>query len=58
MVLVSIGRPMSARMIRYYTHISTGAARAAVELLDREPILVGEVCGEMPDAKISKSVIH
>ena len=30
---------MSARMIRHYTHISSGAARAAVELLDKEPIL-------------------
>jgi len=30
---------MSARMIRHYTHISTGAARKAVELLDSDSIL-------------------
>jgi len=30
---------MSARMIRHYTHISSGAARKAVELLDSDPIL-------------------
>jgi integrase len=29
---------MSARMVRHYTHISSGAARRAVELLDSEPI--------------------
>jgi integrase len=30
---------MSARMVRHYTHVSSGAARRAVELLDSEPIL-------------------
>lgn len=30
---------LSARMVRHYTHISSGAARRAVELLDAEPIL-------------------
>jgi integrase len=30
---------MSTRMIRHYTHVSTGAARKAVELLDSDPIL-------------------
>jgi integrase len=30
---------MSARMVRHYTHISSGAARKAVELLDAQPIL-------------------
>jgi integrase len=30
---------MSARMLRHYTHISSGAARRAVELLDADPIL-------------------
>jgi hypothetical protein len=30
---------MSAHMVRHYTHISSGAARAAVELLDSDPIL-------------------
>jgi intergrase/recombinase len=30
---------MSARMVRHYTHVSTGAARKAVELLDSDPIL-------------------
>ena len=31
---------MSARMVRHYTHVSSGAARKAVELLDSDPILV------------------
>lgn len=30
---------ISARMVRHYTHISSGAARKAVELLDAQPIL-------------------
>jgi integrase len=30
---------MSARMVRHYTHVSSGAARKAVELLDSNPIL-------------------
>jgi integrase len=34
---------MSARMIRHYTHISSGAARRAVELLDQEPMLLGRL---------------
>lgn len=32
---------MSKRMLDHYTHISTGAARKAVELLDQEPMLTG-----------------
>lgn len=30
---------MSIRMLTHYTHITSGAARKAVELLDSEPIL-------------------
>ena len=30
---------MSTRMLTHYTHISSGAARKAVELLDQDPIL-------------------
>lgn len=30
---------INARMVRHYTHITSGAARKAVELLDSEPIL-------------------
>ena len=30
---------MSARMVRHYTHVCSGAARKAVELLDSDPIL-------------------
>ena len=30
---------MSAWMVRHYTHVSSGAARKAVELLDSDPIL-------------------
>lgn len=34
---------MSGRMIRHYTHITSGAARKAVEMLDARPILVPEL---------------
>jgi len=34
---------LSARMVRHYTHITTGAARKAVELLDAQPILAPTV---------------
>jgi len=32
---------ISAKMLRHYTHVSTGVARKAVEQLDAEPLLVG-----------------
>jgi integrase len=37
---------MSARMVRHYTHVSSGAARKAVELLDSDPILTPAVAPE------------
>ena len=37
---------LSARMVRHYTHISSGAARKAVELLDRDSILTPTVSEE------------
>jgi len=37
---------MSARMVRHYTHVSSGAARKAVELLDADPILAPIVQNE------------
>jgi integrase len=37
---------MSARMVRHYTHVSSGAARKAVELLDSDPILTPVQIGE------------
>jgi len=30
---------ISARMVRHYTHITSGAARKAVEMLDAQPII-------------------
>ena len=30
---------VNARMVRHYTHVTTGAARNPVALLDSEPIL-------------------
>ncbi len=42
---------MSARMVRHYTHISSGAARKAVELLDSDPILA-------PAQDAAKRVYH
>jgi integrase len=52
---------MSARMIRHYTHITTGAARRAVELLDQEPMLspstlsgaIAEAAGEPINSRIN-----
>ena len=38
---------MSKRMLDHYTHISTGAARKAIELLDQEPMLTGTL-GTVP----------
>src|SRR5207248_10005175 len=43
---------MSARMTRYYTHISSQAARQAVELLD-QPRFVGKFVGNAESAKES-----
>jgi integrase len=37
---------MSHRMLMHYTHITSGAARKAVELLDADSILVPSVAGE------------
>lgn len=36
---------ISARMLRHYTHVSSGAARKAVEALDAEPILTPTLSG-------------
>ena len=33
---------MSARMVRHYTHISTGAVRKAVEMLDANPVFCSQ----------------
>ena len=34
---------MSARVVKHYTHVSSGVARRAVELLDSDPILAPTV---------------
>jgi integrase len=41
---------MSNRMLMHYTHIASGAARKAVELLDSEPILAPTNLAQMPAA--------
>ncbi len=43
---------MSARMLRHYTHISTGAARKAVELLDAVPILTPSISQQNKEEKV------
>jgi len=43
---------MSARMVRHYTHISSGAARKAVELLDSDPILAP---AQHPEGKVYRA---
>jgi integrase len=44
---------MSARMVRHYTHFSSGAARKAVELLDADPILAQAQGADAPgDEKV------
>lgn len=50
-VVQSMVGHLSARMTRYYTHISSQAARQAVELLDRLPI-VGKFVGTEPQRKL------
>ena len=40
---------MSPKMLRHYTHISSGAARRAVELLDAEPLLAPSVQPQQPE---------
>lgn len=37
---------LSARMVRHYTHITSGAARKAVELLDEQPMLAPSLTAE------------
>jgi integrase len=37
---------ISARMLRHYTHVSSGAARKAVEIFDAEPILTATMQSE------------
>jgi integrase len=44
---------LSARMVRHYTHISSGAARKAVELLDRDSILTQTV--PVPEEKVYRA---
>ena len=39
---------ISSRMLRHYTHISSGAARKAVEALDAEPILAPSITEQQP----------
>jgi integrase len=43
---------ISARMLRHYTHIASGAARRAVELLDADPILVRTVVQVQPQPTV------
>lgn len=60
-VIQAIVGHISARMLRHYTHVSSGAARKAVEILDREPILTplcGEICGERAEKREQPSVIN
>jgi intergrase/recombinase len=37
---------ISSRMLRHYTHIASGVARKAVELLDKQPILAERIENE------------
>jgi integrase len=46
---------LSARMVRYYTHISNRAARAAVELLDNPAGVVGKFVGKTEDVEESNA---
>ncbi len=39
---------ISSRMLRHYTHIASGVARKAVELLDSQPVLVRSVMETQP----------
>jgi integrase len=56
-VIQSMVGHISARMLRHYTHVSSGAARKAVEALDRDPILA-QVCGEIEEERRQPTAIH
>jgi integrase len=43
---------ISARMLRHYTHVSSGAARKAVEIFDAEPILTAAM---QPEQRIYRA---
>jgi hypothetical protein len=47
-VIQSMVGHISARMLRHYTHITSGAARKAVEALDAEPILTPALMNQQP----------
>jgi integrase len=49
---------MSARMLRHYTHISSGAARRAVELLDADPILARTITPPKPQPSAVAGVLQ
>jgi integrase len=49
---------MSARMLRHYTHISSGAARRAVELLDADPILARTIVPTKPKPVVAAEVLQ
>ena len=43
---------ISSRMVRHYTHITSGAARKAVELLDAHPILASDLEQTIDPARV------
>jgi integrase len=51
-VVQNMVRHTSARMTRYYTHISSQAARQAVELLDQPQFVGKQEIAKMDDAKL------
>jgi integrase len=56
-IMAMVGH-IAKRMLLHYTHISSGAARRAVELLDAEPMLDLVVTGEQPEqAKAEKKTL-
>jgi integrase len=49
---------VSARMLRHYTHVTSGVARAAVQLLDAQPLLTPTLTSEATDAAEVNTVIQ
>lgn len=47
---------ISAKMLRHYTHIASGVARRAVELLDQQPILASPVPGIVGEDRLPERI--
>jgi len=57
-VIQSIVGHISSKMVRHYTHVSSGVARRAVEMLDRAPILPQSPEPEELARNLARTTVH